>query len=289
MPNPDKPVLLLQPDRHSPDPRWRQIAEHLSERISAGQLGSDGEALPTEAELASEYGAARNTIRHAMGWLAQRGLIMTGSGRRSYVTPAVDPLVTMLDRDRSAGPRAAQLSSASARAARHEVAWDPRPLVRVRRAAGAAAAQLELAADALVVSRHQDGLVDGSPYSRQTTFYPHSFVTRGAEKLLFDEDMDDGVVSYLGDVLGIREDGWLDIFDVRVPRRTEADFFELPDDGRIPVIEWIRTGYDQFRQPLRVTITTCAAGRNVFAIPTGNVPDKSPALGWLRDLRTSER
>jgi GntR family transcriptional regulator len=160
--------------------------------------------------------------------------------------------------------------------------------VRVRRATGVAAEQLQLAADALVVSRHQDGYVDGAPYSRQTTFYPHSFVTQGATRLVDDENVDRGVVSYLGEVLGVREDGWLDIFGVRVPSAAEAVFFELPDDGRVPVLEWIRTGYDQRKRPVRVTITTCAAGRNVFAIPTGNVPEKYPALGWLRTSTATE-
>ena len=48
------------------------------------------------------------------------------------------------------------------------------------------------------------------------------------------------------------------------------------DDGRIAVIEIIRTGYDESGQPFRVTITTYPADRNQFVMTAGEVPMKPP-------------
>jgi hypothetical protein len=41
-----------------PDPMWRQIAEDLLKKIEAGELGSDGQALPSEIDLRVRYDAS---------------------------------------------------------------------------------------------------------------------------------------------------------------------------------------------------------------------------------------
>jgi GntR family transcriptional regulator, transcriptional repressor for pyruvate dehydrogenase complex len=56
-----------------------QIAGHLREAISAGQL-PPGTRLPSEVDLASEYGVSRGTIRETFKLLASRGLVSSTRG-----------------------------------------------------------------------------------------------------------------------------------------------------------------------------------------------------------------
>jgi hypothetical protein len=62
---------------------------------------------------------------------------------------------------------------------------------------------------------------------------------------------------------------------VRTPDQDEGTFFKLPDDGRIPVISLMRTGYqasDSGPTPFRVLITVLPADRNQLVINSGDVP-----------------
>jgi DNA-binding GntR family transcriptional regulator len=69
---------------------YAQVAEHLAARIDAGEL-EGGQRMPTERDLASSYGVAYHTIRHAMAILRERGLIVTMHGRGTYVVPRTEP------------------------------------------------------------------------------------------------------------------------------------------------------------------------------------------------------
>ncbi|MFQ6573379.1 FadR/GntR family transcriptional regulator [Pseudomonas sp. UM16] len=68
-----------------------QAVEQLRERIASGSW-TVGQRLPTEAELASELGISRNTVREAMRVLAFSGLVEVRQGDGSYLRTAVDPL-----------------------------------------------------------------------------------------------------------------------------------------------------------------------------------------------------
>jgi DNA-binding FadR family transcriptional regulator len=61
------------------------ILETLMEDIREGRAGA-GTRFPTERELASRFGAARNTVRRAMDQLEEQGLIVRQVGRGTYVT-----------------------------------------------------------------------------------------------------------------------------------------------------------------------------------------------------------
>ena len=63
--------------------RWRQIAESLRQEIGDSCF-ADGR-LPPEAELASRFGVNRHTIRHAIGVLAEQGLVRVEQGRGTFV------------------------------------------------------------------------------------------------------------------------------------------------------------------------------------------------------------
>jgi GntR family transcriptional regulator len=261
-----------------PEPLWRQIAEDLRQKIESGELGRDGKPLPTELELQAEYEASRNTVRDAVKWLVTRGLVYTRSGQGTFVAQKIDPFVTTLSAeiDPYVGHDATEgyASEVASRLRRPDVSV---PRIEIQRAAGLPADELRLPESASVVSRHQQRFIDGLPYSLQTTFYPMHFVERGATRLIQAEDIVEGAVGYIKDAIGVEQVGWRERIIVRVPDAPETAFFGLPDDGRIAVLQFTRTGYDQTGQPIRATVTTYPADRNQFVMTSGTVPDEPSA------------
>jgi GntR family transcriptional regulator len=256
------------------DPMWRRIAEDLRVKIESGELGSGGKALPSELELRDQYDASRNTVRDAVKWLITRGLVLTRPGQGTFVVKEIDPFVTPLSSDitdAQGAESAAFLSEVAARRRKPQVSL---PRVEIQQAQGLVAQELHLDAGVTVVSRHQERQIDGTPWSLQTSFYPMRLVELGARLIIQAEDIKPGVVAYIEETLGIKQIGRRDRFTVRAPNDPETYFFNLPDDGRIAVVEIIQTGYDETGQPLRVTVTTYPADRNQFVMITGEVPEE---------------
>jgi GntR family transcriptional regulator len=257
-----------------PDPMWKQIAEDLRQKIEAGEIGRDGQPLPTELELQAEYSASRNTVRDAIKWLVTRGLVYTRSGQGTFVSQKIDPFVTWLSS--KIGPSVIEdattgyASAVASRLRRPDVSV---PRIEIQRAAGLPATELLLPDSASVVSRHQQRFIDSLPYSLQTTFYPMELVERGAVRLIQAEDIEEGAVGYIKKSIGVEQVGWRQRIVVRVPDATEAAFFNVPDDGRIAVIEFITTGYETDGRPIRATVTTYPADRNQFVMTSGRVPE----------------
>lgn len=268
-----------------PDPMYRQIAEDLREQIESGVLAR-GSQLPTELELREKYEASRNTVRDAVKWLMNLGLVETRPGQGTFVVEKIDPFITTLfttitlpSSDQETGLGGEGIAYATEVSAQGRKAEDSIPRIEIQHADGVTTDELRLAEGSTVVSRHQQRFIDGTPYSLQTTFYPMRLVEKGAVRLIQAEDLREGAVRYLEETLGVKQVGWRDRITVRAPDATEAAFFRLPEDGRIAVFEALRTGFDQSGRPLRLTISVYPADRNQFAINVGNVPSSSCPQG----------
>lgn len=259
-------------------PMWRQIADDLRVKIESGELGRDGAALPTEFELQDLYSASRNTVREAVKLLVNRGLVYTRSGQGTFVSRKPDPFVTRFGADLKAG-MAESSAFEVAVVDQERVPEVTVPRVEIQKADRPEGRELRLPGDASLVSRHQERLIDGLPYSLQTTFYPMALVERGAIRLIQAEDIAEGAVAYLEGAVGVRQAGWQDRITVRAPDANEVTFFGLPDDGRVAVVQIVRTGFDKAGQPFRVTVTTYPADRNQFVLETGQVPAFAPGDG----------
>jgi GntR family transcriptional regulator len=66
--------------------RYRTIAAAIAERIKVQEL-PPGSLLPSETELAEEFGVTRMTVRQALAGLAGAGLIERRHGRGTIVAP----------------------------------------------------------------------------------------------------------------------------------------------------------------------------------------------------------
>lgn len=78
----DGGVPAFEPD--GPQLVYVAVADHIAARIAAGEL-APGARLPSERDLAAEYGVAYLTVRRAAAVLRGRGLIVTVHGRGTYV------------------------------------------------------------------------------------------------------------------------------------------------------------------------------------------------------------
>jgi GntR family transcriptional regulator len=278
-----------------PEPMYKRVAEDLRAKIESAQI-APGSQLPTELELMEEYGEkfgspsgrsstiSRNTVRDAIKLLVTRGLVVTRPGKGTFVVRKIDPFVSTLSGSPEIGRETVRYMSEVDRYG-SEVEESGRkpdvtiPRVEVQRASGWVASHLGLGEGTMVISRYQERSIDETPWSMQTTFYPMEWVTRGAGRLLIAENITDGIIKYVEDILGVRQVGFHDLITARVANGHETAFFDLPEDGQVAVFEVSRVGFDEHGQPLRLTVTVYPADRNYLAYDEGHVPANVAALG----------
>jgi GntR family transcriptional regulator len=267
------------------NPMYRQIAEDLRQQIESGGL-KPGQQLRTELELRDHYGASRNTVRDAIKWLTTLGLVESRPGQGTFVVRKITPYVTTLTTDPTKGRAGEEVAkyeydevieyNSEVKRQEREASYSD-PQVEIQKATGEVAAELQITEGAQVISRHQKRFIDGTPWSLQTSYYPREFVVQGAEKLIFADDIKEGAVRYLAELLGVRQVGYRDWITVRAPDLTEAVFFNLPQDGRVGVFEIFRTAFDQTGTPMRLTVTVYPTDRNQFIVNRGQVPESLPS------------
>ncbi|MBO3750314.1 GntR family transcriptional regulator [Streptosporangiaceae bacterium NEAU-GS5] len=68
----------------TPVSRWKQVAEYLKEQILNGTFQA-GQLLPSEQQLAEEFGLSRPTIRNAINELKAAGLVEVQRPRGTFV------------------------------------------------------------------------------------------------------------------------------------------------------------------------------------------------------------
>lgn len=102
--------MSLSPKEVATRSVWRKplrlygaVAHDLTQAITQGRY-APGAFLPTEQELAAEYGASRSVVREAQRLLSARGMIEVLHGRGSRVLPRhqwqlLDQLIQVMEED----------------------------------------------------------------------------------------------------------------------------------------------------------------------------------------------
>jgi GntR family transcriptional repressor for pyruvate dehydrogenase complex len=77
---------------------YQQVADDIETAILEGTYPPDSK-LPSEQELANEYGVSRNVVREALKRLKERGLVSIRTGSGTYVSiPTTEPVSDALHR-----------------------------------------------------------------------------------------------------------------------------------------------------------------------------------------------
>lgn len=71
---------------------YEQIVRQIENQIVSGELRA-GDKLPTEHELAEQFGVSRTSVREAMKALVQKGLVDVKPGRGSFVINGTSQVV----------------------------------------------------------------------------------------------------------------------------------------------------------------------------------------------------
>src|ERR1700749_5360559 len=77
----------LRVDRNSPVPLYFQVAQHLEHLIESGEMPT-GPRLENEIDLADQLGLSRPTMRRAIQYLVDRGLLVRKRGVGTQVVHA---------------------------------------------------------------------------------------------------------------------------------------------------------------------------------------------------------
>jgi DNA-binding GntR family transcriptional regulator len=83
----DRAALRIQVDRSSPVPLYFQVAQRLEQLIESGDLAT-GTRLENEIDLADRLGLSRPTMRRAIEYLVDRGLLIRKRGVGTQVVHA---------------------------------------------------------------------------------------------------------------------------------------------------------------------------------------------------------
>jgi DNA-binding GntR family transcriptional regulator len=81
------PMPLIRMDRASPVPLYFQLAQHLETAIETGQI-AQGSRLDNEIQLAARLGLSRPTVRRAIQFLVEKGLLVRKRGVGTTVVHA---------------------------------------------------------------------------------------------------------------------------------------------------------------------------------------------------------
>ncbi|HEX3790544.1 MAG TPA: GntR family transcriptional regulator [Pseudonocardiaceae bacterium] len=78
---------LISVDPNSPVPLYFQVAQHLERAIESGQIAA-GDRLDNEIQLAQQLGLSRPTVRQALQYLVDKGLLVRKRGVGTQVVQA---------------------------------------------------------------------------------------------------------------------------------------------------------------------------------------------------------
>jgi len=250
--------MLPQIDPTSDRAVFRQIAEHIREAITRGEL-REGQRVPSESQLMEHYSVTRVTIRHALQLLQSEGLVVAEHGRGVFVRPK--PPVARLSGDRfSRKYREAGLGAFAAEMQR--LGRTPRQELREIAEIvppGFVADRLRLRAGQKVAVRRRRMLADDEPMQLADSYVPMS-IARGTA--LLDEDSGPGGTYARIEERGHRLVRATEELRARMPTPDERNLLLLAPG--VPVVSLVRTVYDSEDKPVEVFDSVVAADKHLF-------------------------
>jgi len=253
---------LTVPNTEQPSSHHAAIAAALRGRIASGTL-PPGAAVPSEADLSSEFAVSRGTVRQALAALRSEGLILGGRGRRPVVarptlTQSFDMLISFsawaLSQGHVPGARTLELGPVPADAQ--------------------TAARLDLAEGDQIFQYRRLRLMDGEPAMIEVS----NFI-EPVGRLLLDCDMDQGSVYAQLAALGVVFHEAEQTITAVAASATQAALLDVP--RREPLLEVRRRVLDPDGLPLEFSVDSY---RGDFLEITIHNRAASPRAGVERSL-----
>ncbi|TYB71276.1 GntR family transcriptional regulator [Nonomuraea sp. PA05] len=240
---------------------YRELARDIRNKIK-NSVYPLGKKLPTEVDLAEEYGVTRVTVNRALAILRAEGWVRVHRGVGTIVRD-IPPLIrdasarhsrSHRERGGARGAFAAELADRDYKMDTRNIIDRVRPPQNVADILGVSSAEVStvMRARYMKIVPAPDGR--SIPYQIAVSYIPLA-IAEGTQ--IEDEDTGvGGISSRLAD-LGRAQASIEETVDVRPPEPEEMNFLEVTEDQR--VYEILHVGEDDDGQPVKVT---------VFVIPT---------------------
>lgn len=253
----------------SSKPLYRQVADAIRAEIADGTY-PPGSRLPSERVLCERFDAARNTVRMGLNVLVTEGLISPGHGRGYEVRSEEVFVLNASKSENLTIPQDGDSYTTDVKRAGRQPHQEFR--VELLPVPADVAARLSIEAGADSVLRFCLRYMDGVPWSTQATYYP-MWLAEGT-RIAQPGDIAEGTTRYLAD-RGIEQIGYYDEMATRMPTPEEARNLQIGPG--VPVLIWMRTGYDKER-PIRCTVTTLRGDLNRVAFEHGDLSARGEDL-----------
>lgn len=236
----------------APRARYKQVAEMLRDAIKRGEYPPDS-TLPSQPDLARQYGLNQSSISRAMAMLQAEGWIRTEHGRGSVVleVPTVKR-VRRIDRDYRSNPRgstyADELTRSGVSPRTELVHWGavepPADIAEVL--------QLDEGDETLVRKRHM--FADDKPVQIATSYIPMSVA--GSVDIAMPDTGPSGMYARLAE-RGYGPVRFVEDIEVRSATDEEAGFLNIATGQ--PVFAVLRTAFDANDRPVETCLNVLAA------------------------------
>ncbi|GIG85109.1 GntR family transcriptional regulator [Plantactinospora endophytica] len=234
-------------DRRPPS---RRIADDLRTSIQSDEL-APGAKLPSERELAAQYGTARNTAREAISILQGEGLVVAQHGRGVFVRPRT-PLMR-LGANRYSRRLRSETGLSPFRIEVTKQGRTPKTECRsVTRDKPPADVADRLGLDpntATVIRRENWYFADDEPVQVGVTYIPVDVA--GDSPLASERTLGKGSIYARFEDLGYRITRIREEISARMPYHEEFTGLSMPPG--VPVIEVLHTSFDDKHKPFEVT------------------------------------
>jgi GntR family transcriptional regulator len=240
---------MTEPSREDRRPASRRIADELRRSIETGEL-APGAQLPSERQLATTYGTARNTAREAIRLLADSGLVIAEQGRGAFVRRSA-PLIRLGNDRYSPKYRESGMSPFLLECAKQGKTGRFEVLSTNRIEPGEdVAARLEVPADSESVLRRENVFyADADPVHHVTTYIPWP-IAEGTGLLEPEVGHPYGIHGILEErghtMTRLREE-----VSARMPTADEVELLHLSPG--VPVLDVLHTSIDQDGHPYELT------------------------------------
>jgi GntR family transcriptional regulator len=235
---------------------FRQIADQLRAAIQNGRL-SEGDRLPSEAQLIDHYGVARMTIRNALQLLEGEGLTRAEHGRGVYVRRK--PPVRRIASDRFARRHRKEGKAAFLAESEQAGAVPDVDLIKVNEMPATPEMSERLNHVGPVIVRSRRYSLDGIPVETATSYIPADI---GHGTPIADPNPGPGGIYARLEELGHTLERFTEEVTARMPTEAEARLLAMTPG--VPVFRLVRTAFDIEGRAVEVCDTIMSADAYVL-------------------------